>query len=177
MSLKKQKNNMLIPTLIMGLLAASLLYMGYAQGGNQHLQGTKIGLTMMLQITPLLVFALIVAGMVQILIPRELLSKWIGTESGFRGIMIGAIAGGLSPGGPFVCLPIAAGLLKSGAAIGPMVAYLTGWSLWGVSRLPMEFGILGWKFTLIRISSTLIFPPLAGLVAQFFFGSVGNAPP
>jgi len=118
----------------------------------------------------LLVFAFIVAGMVQVLLPRELLSKWVGVESGMRGILIGTVAGAFVAGGPYVSLPIAAGLLRSGAGAGTMVAFLTGWSLWAVSRLPMEVGILGWKFTLIRIASTFFFPPIAGLIAQTFFG-------
>ncbi|RLA91982.1 MAG: permease, partial [Deltaproteobacteria bacterium] len=40
------------------------------------------------------------------------------------------------------------------------------------SRLPMEVGIMGWKFTLIRVASTFFFPPLAGLMAQALFGGV-----
>jgi len=52
-----------------------------------------------------------------------------------------------------------------------MVAFLTGWSLWAVSRLPLEVGILGWKFTLIRIASTFFFPPIAGLIAHMFFSN------
>jgi len=43
------------------------------------------------------------------------------------------------------------------------------WSLWAFSRLPMEVGILGWKFTLIRVASTFFFPPIAGLIAQILF--------
>jgi len=61
------------------------------------------------------------------------------------------------------------GLLRTGASVGTMVAFLTGWSLWAVTRLPMEVGILGWKFTIIRIASTFFFPPIAGLIAQTFF--------
>jgi uncharacterized membrane protein YraQ (UPF0718 family) len=68
-----------------------------------------------------------------------------------------------------VSLPIVAGLLKTGAGIGTMVAFLTGWSIWAVSRLPMEVGILGWKFVFIRLVSTFIFPPLAGWIAQIIF--------
>jgi uncharacterized membrane protein YraQ (UPF0718 family) len=75
----------------------------------------------------------------------------------------------MAPGGPFVSLPLAAGLYRSGAGIGTMVAFLTGWSLWAFSRLPMEVGILGWKLTLIRIGSTFFFPPIAGLLAHFLF--------
>jgi len=82
------------------------------------------------------------------------------------------VAGGLAPGGPYISLPIAAGFLSSGAGIGTMVAFLTGWSLWGINRLPMEVGIMGWKFTLIRMACTFFFPPIAGWIAQMLFGGV-----
>ncbi|MBA7485673.1 hypothetical protein ES707_21223 [subsurface metagenome] len=124
---------------------------------------------MVIQIVPLLIFAFIIAGMIQVIIPYELISRWIGTESGFRGILIGTVAGGLAPGGPYISLPIAVGLLRTGASIGTMVAFLTGWSLWAVARLPMEVGIMGWKFTLIRLACTFFFPPIAGLIANRFF--------
>ncbi len=153
----------------MGVLAIILLSIGYYKGGGQHVSGMRSALNMTVQILPLLIFAFIVAGMIQVLLPRELLSRWLGVESGMRGILIGTVAGSLTPGGPYVSLPIAAGLLRSGASVGTMVAFLTGWSLWAVSRLPMEVGILGWKFTLIRIASTFFFPPIAGFIAQTFF--------
>lgn len=163
---------MLIPTIIMGTLAIILLVIGYQKGQGEHIAGLKSALNMIVQILPLLVFAFIMAGMVQVLLPRELLSKWVGAESGIRGILVGTMAGGLSPGGPYVSLPIVAGLMRSGAGVGTMVAFLTGWSLWAVGRLPMEVGILGWRFTAIRIASTFFFPPIAGFLAQTFFGGV-----
>lgn len=161
---------MFIPTIIMAALAAIFLIIGYYKGQGQHITGIKSAMNMTVQILPLLVFAFIVAGMVQVLLPHELISKWIGAESGIRGILIGTVAGALAPGGPYVSLPVAAGLLRSGAGVGTMVAFLTGWSLWAVSRLPMEVGILGWKFTLIRLASTFFFPPIAGLIAHTLFG-------
>ena len=167
---KRRDLGMFFPTIIMGTLAIILLTIGYYKG--QHISGMKSAMNMMFQILPLLIFAFIVAGMIQTLIPNELLSKWIGAESGIRGILIGTVAGGFAPGGPYVSLPLAAGLLRSGASIGTMVAFLTGWSLWAFGRLPMEVGILGWKFTLIRIACTFFFPPIAGFIAQMFFANV-----
>ncbi len=155
---------MLIPTIIMALLALILVSIGYYKG--EHINGIKHSFNMLKELLPLLIFAFIIAGMVQVLMPKELLSKWIGAESGIRGIFIGTIAGACAPGGPYVSLPIAAGLLRSGASIGTMVAFVTGWSLWAFSRLPMEIGIMGWKFTLIRFLSVFFFPPIAGLIAQ-----------
>ena len=160
---------MLIATLIMALLAIVLVYIGYKKGGGEHITGLKSAFTMTYQVFPLLIMAFVVAGMVQAILPRELLTKWVGTESGWRGIIIGTIAGGLSPGGPYVSLPVVAGLLKAGAGVGTMVAFLTGWSLWAVGRLPMEIGILGWKFTLIRLACTFFFPPIAGMLANILF--------
>lgn len=163
---------MLIPTIIMAVLAIILLAIGYSKGGGQHIRGLSSGLKMIVEIMPLLVFAFIVAGMVQVLLPRELLSQWIGEESGLKGILIGTLAGGVTPGGPYVSLPVVAGLLKAGAGVGTMVAFLTAWSLWAVARLPMEIGILGWKFTFVRFICTFFFPPIAGYIAQFFFSGV-----
>jgi uncharacterized membrane protein YraQ (UPF0718 family) len=145
----RRVSRMLIPTVIMGILAVVLLLIGYLRGG-EHIIGLKSALSMTIEILPLLIFAFIVAGMVQVLLPRELLSTWVGLESGMRGIFIGTIAG---------------------ASVGTMVAFLTGWSLWAVSRLPMDVGILGWRFTLIRVACTFFFPPIAGYLAQVFFES------
>ena len=166
---------MLIPTIVMGVIALVLLYIGYQKGGGEHILGMKTAGSLLIQIIPLLIFAFIVAGMIQVLIPQELISKWVGVESGFRGLFIGTLLGGLAPGGPYISLPIAAGLLRSGASIGTMVAFLTGWSLWAVSRLPLEIGMLGWEFTLIRLACTFFFPPIAGLIANLLFSRVSLA--
>lgn len=166
---KKGHMQMLIPTLIMVLIAAILTFWAYSKGQGQHVDGLRLGFKMLTGILPLLIFAFIIAGMVQVLIPESAITRWIGKEAGMRGIMVGTVAGGLCFGGPYISLPLAAGLLRSGASLPTVVAFLTSWSLWAVGRLPMEIGILGWKFTFIRLASTFIFPPLAGIITKIFF--------
>ncbi|TES88579.1 MAG: permease [Dehalococcoidia bacterium] len=163
---------MLIPTIIMGVIAIALLYIGHQRGGGEHIVGLKSAGNLLLQITPLLILAFIVAGMVQVLVPHEIISRWVGMESGFRGILIGSAIGGILPGGPFVSMPIVAGLLRTGASIGTMVALLTAWSLLAFTRLPMEVGLLGWKFTFIRLACVFFFPPIAGFIANRFFSGI-----
>ena len=63
---------MLIPTVIMGILAFILLYIGYSKGEGEHISGLKAALNTTMQILPLLICAFIVAGMIQVLLPREL---------------------------------------------------------------------------------------------------------
>jgi len=159
----------------MGVIALALLFIGYQKGGGEHILGLKSAGNILLQIAPLLICAFIVAGMIQILVPQELISKWVGAESGLKGLLIGTIVGGFTPGGPYVSLPIAAGLLRAGASIGTMVAFMTAWSLLAFSRLPLEIGLLGWQFTLIRLACTFFFPPIAGLIANTLFSRVSLA--
>jgi uncharacterized membrane protein YraQ (UPF0718 family) len=126
MDKNRRSSGMLVPTIIMGVLAVIFFLIGYYKGEGQHIIGMRSALRMTVQILPLLIFAFIVAGMVQVLVPQQLLSKWVGAESGMRGILIGTVAGALAPGGPYVSLPVAAGLLQAGAGVGTMVAFLTG---------------------------------------------------
>jgi len=160
---------MLIPTIVMGVLAIVFVFLAYQKGGGVHILGLKAAGTMLIELAPLLIFAFIIAGMIPFLVPKEIISGWIGVESGFRGILIGTVVGGLMPGGPYVSLPLAAGFLRVGASVGTMVAFITGWSLLAFSRLPLEVGILGWKFTLIRLGCTFFFAPIAGLIANKLF--------
>ena len=163
---------MLIPTIIMGVLAIVFVFLAYQKGGGVHILGFKAAGSMLIQVLPLLIFAFIIAGMIPLLIPQEAISRWVGAESGWRGILIGTVVGGFLPGGPYVSLPMAVGLLRVGASVGTMVALITGWSLLAFSRFPMEIGILGWKFTLIRFACTFFFPPIAGLIANRLFSGV-----
>ena len=160
---------MVAATVIMGALALVLLGLGYSGGQGQHIAGLKAAARMVGQIVPLLVFAFVVAGMVQVLLPSDVVARWVGAESGLRGILLATVAGGVCPGGPYVSLPIVAGLVRTGAGMGVVVAFITSWSLWAVARLPMEVGILGWQVTLVRLASTFFFPPIAGLIAHVLF--------
>lgn len=161
---------MVIPTLIMATLALVLLGYGYQTGS--HIKGMQNTFAMTVRVLPLLICAFTVAGMMQEIVSPEGIARWVGPESGLKGIFMGAFAGALTPGGPFISLPIAAGFLHSGAGIGTMVAFITSWSIWAVMRLPMEVGILGWKFTAVRLLSSAVLPILAGLIAKTFFSWV-----
>jgi uncharacterized membrane protein YraQ (UPF0718 family) len=164
---EERRGSMLVPGIIMGVLAFILFFIAYLR--NEHLHGLRYSISLLLQMLPVFGFAIIIAGMVHTLVPHELVARWIGQEAGLRGIFIGSIAGLFTWGGPYIQYPIAAGLLQSKAGIGPIVAFLTGWGLYGLSRLPYEIGIIGWKFMIIRLACVFTLPFLAGLLAHLFF--------
>ena len=157
-------------TIAMGIVFVALVVVAIWRGGGSLPKGLTFGGKTFLSTLPLLVFAFGIAGLVQILVPREFIVKWLGAGAGFKGILIGTVAGGFTPGGPYVSFPIVASLYKSGASVGTVVAFVTAWSVWAVARFPMEMGLVGPKLAIARFLSTLIVPPLAGLFAQAAFG-------
>jgi len=158
-----------ISTALMAAVAGIVLYLGYGRGHGEHLLGVRNGMGAFAKVLPLLLLTFIVIGMLPILIPPEWVKRWIGVESGVRGLLAGTVAGGVAPGGPLIQAVIAAGLFKSGAGLGTIVAFLTAVMLWGLALVPVEAGVLGWKIVIVRVACTFFFPPIAGWLAQTLF--------
>ncbi len=158
--------------IIMYAVAIALIVIAYKKGDNAHIQGFKSGWILFRNTLPLVFAAFLIAGLIQVLVPEKFIINWLGVRSGLRGIMIGAVAGALTPGGPYISFPIVASLYRAGAGIGTVVAFVAAWSLWSLARFPYEISFIGAKFTLIRFLSTLIFPPLAGIIANTFFSKI-----
>src|SRR5581483_2445622 len=72
-----------------------------------------------------LALGFLLAGLLDVLIPRPVLSRWLGAEHVGRGVLIGWLAGLAIPGGPYVLFPVAANLLQHGAAPAPLITLLT----------------------------------------------------
>lgn len=155
--------------IIMGAACILLAVLAWSRGGwEQLLQGVYIGLLMLLKLLPLLLLAFASAGLISAVSSEKEVSRWLGSESGLKGILLGGLAGALVPGGPFIFFPLAATLLVSGAGLGTVISFVTAKNLWTLTRLPLEIALLGPKLTLVRYVLTFAFPVLAGLAAHYF---------
>lgn len=158
-------------TLFLAGVTLVLAGLAWWRGGPAlALAGLVQGGKTLLNVIPLLLAAFVIAGLIQTLVTRELVTRWLGAGTGWRGIALACLGGALIPGGPYVYYPIAAALLQAGAGLGVLVAFVTAKNLWSISRLPLEFALLGPRLTLVRFGTTLLLPPLLGLLAELFFG-------
>jgi uncharacterized membrane protein YraQ (UPF0718 family) len=160
----------LIDGTLLTMLGLVLVLVGvaWAKGGSPLvLAGLSDGSGMLLRFLPLLVVSFLAAGFAELLIPQDWVRERLGADSGFTGLLIGAGAGVITPAGPFVSMPIAAVMIRSGAAVGPVVAFLTGWSLLALHRfLAWEVPILGFRFAAFRYATCLLLPLIAGALAR-----------
>ena len=118
------------------------------------------------KLVPRMLCALMAAGFVAKLIPTEFISRFLGTDVGLVGIVIGTLAGLIVPSGPVVAFSVGAAFASAGASVPALVSFITAWSLFAVHRVFIfEIPMLGFSFLRVRLLSVLILPPLAGGLA------------
>ncbi len=164
--------------LVAALTAPSLFFFGFLALGSGALLFALRGpdvtaaalvadVELLARILPRLAAAALVAGLLRMLIPAAVVQKWVGRESGLRGLIAAAAAGMVTLGGPVTLFSMAAALRVSGADRGALVAYVSSWGVLGLSRiLTWEIALLGGDFALLRFAVSLPLPILAGLLAR-----------
>lgn len=159
-------------------IAIVLLVVAWRKGGFPQIgTGLKEGGLLFTQVLPNLAIGFTVAGLLTVLLPKELVAQWLGSQSGLRGLLAGSLAGALTPGGPFTHFPIMKTLLDAGAGIGPVSAYIAAWALIGVHRIVIwETPILGLRFVVARVLACLLMPPIIGWVTQAIYERLSTAP-
>jgi uncharacterized membrane protein YraQ (UPF0718 family) len=163
---RKGSNPVDTTTLILAAVAAVLLAVAFWRERDLPLAGLQVAGYTLWQNLPILLLGFVVAGLAQVLIPGELITRWLGAEAGFKGILVGCVAGGLVPGAPYAAFPFVAALYQGGASLGAVVGFISAWELWSVSRLPVEIALIDPKPALVRYVVTFAVPPVAGLLAE-----------
>lgn len=112
-------------TLVLAGLAVILGIVAYVKDPGLPRIGITNGLSLLTFMLRRLVPALIVAGLMQVLVPQETVAGYFGRHGGLRGLVIASVAGMLTPGGPMVTVPLLVAAANSGASLPPLVAYMT----------------------------------------------------
>lgn len=116
-------------------------------------------------------FLFIIIGLFDVWVPKEMLEKHIGRESGVKGIFLVILLAMLQAGPLYGTFPVAYVLFKKGASVRNIFIYLGAFSSMKLPMLGIEIGYLGIKFTILR---TLISLPLficIGFIMEKIVGS------
>jgi uncharacterized membrane protein YraQ (UPF0718 family) len=110
-----------------------------------------------------LVVILLVGFLLAILNP-EAISKIIGSESGWYGIVLAAIIGSVTLIPGFVAFPTAAILLENGAGYMQIAAFVSTLMMVGVITLPVETKYFGKKISVLRNVFAFFFSFIVALI-------------
>jgi len=140
----------------------------YWRDGREHFLAILTSdLTLFGEMLPKVLAGCLIGAFVTLLLPREMVARWVGHESGFPGLLIAALFGFILPGGPITIYPVAGAFLVMGADAGAVVTFIVSWTLIGYTRaLVWELPFFGSDFVLWRIVEALPLPIIAGLLAR-----------
>ena len=175
MSTPAMRRRPLIDTNLWLMVAVLALLSGIAlsRGGTSLLlEGWGGGFTLLVRFSLLILIAFLVAGLAERLVPEAWVRAQLGEGSGLRGLLLATLAGAATPSGPFVSMPIAAAMIRSGAGVGAVVAFVAAWALLAIHRLiAWEVPFLGWQTALLRYGLSLGVPVLLGWAARALWRS------
>jgi uncharacterized membrane protein YraQ (UPF0718 family) len=114
----------------------------------------------------ILIPVVVLIGLFEVWVPKQQIGKYLGRESGWKGILL-ALLFGTAPTGPlYVAFPIAAMLLKKGASPLNVVVFLNTWAAIKIPQLLVEARFLGPSFMLVRLALTVPSAILMGWLIQ-----------
>lgn len=120
-----------------------------------------------IEILPKVAAGCVIGALITILVPREVVVKLVGTESGARGLVIATVAGIVVPGGPFTVFPVTVAFLSIGADRGAAAAFVIAWHVIGLNRaIIWEMPFFGPDFVMLRMAVSVAFPFIAGVTAR-----------
>lgn len=134
---------------IYGLLALCL-GASLVKSRQKTKQAFRVAGKALLKTAPSLLTVLGIVGLTLGILTPETISRLVGSEAGFIATVMAAVIGAITLIPSLVAFPLAGSLLRSGATVMTISAFITTLVMVGVVTAPMEIKALGKKFTLLR---------------------------
>ena len=93
----------------------------------------------------------ILLGLLDVWVPRETMVKYMGENSGLKGIVIVFILGSVAAGPLYGAFPVAAVFLRKGASFRNVFIFIGAWSTTKIPMFLFEYNALGSRFSLTRL--------------------------
>jgi uncharacterized membrane protein YraQ (UPF0718 family) len=117
-----------------------------------------------------LVPAFFIAGAMSALLPKEKITKHLGSKvPKYKAYPLSVVAGLLLAVCSCTILPLFAGIKKKGAGIGPAIAFLYTAPATNILAIVYTGSVLGWDFAAARIILSVTFAILIGIIISSFF--------
>ncbi len=117
---------------------------------------------------------MILMGLFKVWISREMVVKYLGKTSGFKGIFIAALLGSTPTGPLYVAFPLAAAMFDKGARTMNVVVFLSSWAAMKIPQEMIEIQFLGLDFMATRLVLTLVSVSLMGLFMEKIIEKTGS---
>jgi len=153
-----------LTVVIINLIALVWLLFSLIKSRKKTRKSLKIAFKIFLRILPLILIIVILIGFLLGFLPPELISKIIGEQAGFLGVLVTSVLGSILFIPALITFPLAASLLAGGATIMSVTAFITTMTMVGIVTLPLELKEMGKKMTILRNVFSFIFAIIIALI-------------
>ncbi|MBE0477505.1 permease [Candidatus Aerophobetes bacterium] len=155
---------MSLTAVFINVFALSCLFFAVFKNKEKTKKSLIVAAKSLLRILPVVLIIVILIGLLLGFIPPEKISQFIGEQSGLIGIVIIAMVGAVLHIPALVSFPLAASLLKSGASISAVAAFITTLTMIGTVTLPLEIKELGKKMAFLRNGISFVIAIVIALI-------------
>jgi len=153
-----------IATVVINVFAIVSLIFAFIKDRAKTERVLMIALKSFFRILPTVVAIVIFIGLLLGFVPKSTISKVVGEQAGFKGILVVAILGAILHIPSLISFPLASSLLKSGASVTAIAVFITTLTMIGIVTLPLEMRELGKKIALLRNGMSFVIAIVIGLI-------------
>jgi uncharacterized membrane protein YraQ (UPF0718 family) len=150
--------------LLINVFAFVCLLISLIRNKAKTMQSLIVAVKSFFRILPIVFTVIIVIGVLLGFVPPTKVSEVIGEQAGFGGVIFIAFMGAILHIPALISFPLAASLLKGGASVTAVAAFITTLTMVGIVTLPLEIKELGKKITLLRNGMSFIFAIIIALI-------------
>jgi uncharacterized membrane protein YraQ (UPF0718 family) len=144
-------------TVILYVIAILALVISFIKSREKTKAALKKAWKSFENILPQLLFILLIIGITLSILTPETISRILGDESGWYGVLIAALIGSITMVPAFVAFPLAAAVLGAGAGYMQIAAFVSTLMMVGIVTIPVEVNYFGKKATAVRNISAFLF--------------------
>ena len=146
------------------IFAIGCLFFAFVKDKQKTKQAIKIAVKTFINILPTILLIVVLVGLLLGVVPKSVISKFMGNQSGLKGTFVAALFGAILYIPSIVAFPLAASFLKAGASITAVATFITTLTMIGFVTLPLEIKELGRKVALLRNGISLLLAILIGVI-------------
>ena len=135
-------------TFIVASLIILITYLWNQDVGLKAINTVWISFREMIMIIPPI---FILMGLLDEWVPKDIMVKYMGEDSGLRGILLSIFLGSAAAGPLYGAFPVAAVLMKKGAKLTNIFIFIGAWSTTKIPMFLFELTSLGSKFAITRL--------------------------
>lgn len=165
MKKQKEKKKFLQDSILMILfLVLSIILIKLYPDKKEHV--LKVSFQFFKEMIYILPAVMILMALFNVYVSNDLVIKYLGKKTGIKAILVGIVLGSLPTGPLYIAFPVASALIKKGAKVSSIIAFLSAWACIKIPQEMVELQFLGAKFMVARLILTIIFVIIMSLFIE-----------